>query len=122
MMAEKTDEAAARASADTLDVNEAAAMLKIAPRTVTELAHSGELPGCKIGISWVFLREALMHYLRQQTELQTRERRIKSGLEEKIAAGVVHETRRQRKRRTTNEVLREFGILPKAPNEETLDE
>jgi excisionase family DNA binding protein len=118
-MADKTDEAAARASADTLDVNEAAAMLKIAPRTVLELAHSGELPGCKIGISWVFLRDALTRYLWEQTKAQQRERQIKSGLEEKIAAGISHETRRQRKRRTTNEVLREFSALPEAPGKDT---
>lgn len=93
---------------DTLDVFEAAAMLKVAPGTVADLASSGELPGCKIGIAWVFLREALIRYLWEQTNAQQRERRIKSGLEEKIAAGTVHETRRQRKRRTTAEVLRAF--------------
>jgi len=93
-------------SPDTLDVFEAAEMLKVSPGTVVELAGQGELPGCKIGVSWVFLRDALKAYLWQQTEAQQRERRIKSGLEEKIAKGVAHETRR--KRRTTAETMRLF--------------
>lgn len=86
-------------SAETLDVQEAAAMLKCSPQTVLELAECGELPGCKIGIGWVFLRDAIKQYLWLQTQSQQAERRSKSGLDEKIARGIVHETRRQRRRK-----------------------
>jgi excisionase family DNA binding protein len=107
------------ASPDTLDLFEAAAMLKIAPTTVNELASNGELPGCKVGISWVFLRDALRDYLWRQTEAQQRERRIKSGLEEQMAKGVSHETRKQRSKRRTStaDVLRAFDGLPEPRGE-----
>jgi hypothetical protein len=67
--------------ASTLDLDAAAAFLKISPKTCQELAHSGELPGCKVGIAWVFLEEQLVRYLVELTEVQQRIRRETSGVE-----------------------------------------
>lgn len=38
----------------TLDIDEAAAFLKIHPVTLSEKAKAGEIAGAKIGRSWVF--------------------------------------------------------------------
>lgn len=84
---------------DTLDLMQAAAMLKISLATAQEMARAGELPGCKIGHSWVFLRDALRRYLWEQTEAQQRERRAQSGIDQKIAEGIPHTTRHQRRKK-----------------------
>ena len=85
--------------AETWDLAETAHVLKCSPQTLLELAESGEVPGCKVAVQWVFLREAITRYLWMQTEAQQSARRVKSGFDKKIAAGVVHETRRQRRRK-----------------------
>jgi excisionase family DNA binding protein len=59
---------------DTLNAAEAAAVLHADPETVLMLARKGELPGAKIGKSWVFLRSDVLEYLsnrvKQETELR----------------------------------------------------
>ena len=60
---------------ETLDIAEAAALLKVDTETVRQLAADGALYGAKIGRAWVFLREDLLEYLRQQTLDQTAKRR-----------------------------------------------
>lgn len=47
----------------TLDLNEAAAFLKMHPATLREKAHSGIIPGAKPGKQWVFLQSQLEAYL-----------------------------------------------------------
>lgn len=58
----------------TLDINECAEFLKIERTHALKLAGVGELPGAKIGKSWVFLEDDLADYLRAQVKLQSRER------------------------------------------------
>jgi excisionase family DNA binding protein len=96
---------------DTYDAQEAAMMLKCSLQTVLELAESGELPGCKIGIKWVFLRDELRRYLLLQTKAQQAERRAKSGADAREAQGVVHGTRRTRRRK--NQAIEAFDSLMK---------
>jgi excisionase family DNA binding protein len=58
----------------TLDLQEAAAMLKVHENTVLELVGSGEVPGAKIGRAWVFLDEDLLAYVRKQINQQSANR------------------------------------------------
>ena len=54
----------------TLNLEETARFLKVHIETVSRLAKTGQLPGAKIGRSWVFLEEDLIEYLREQVQLQ----------------------------------------------------
>jgi len=51
---------------DTLNLKEAASFLKIHPQTLRTRAIAGELPGAKIGKSWVFIKEDLAHVIRSR--------------------------------------------------------
>jgi Helix-turn-helix domain len=48
-------------------IHEAAAFLHIHPTTLAERARGGEIPGCKVGRSWVFMPELLVEYLRTKS-------------------------------------------------------
>jgi excisionase family DNA binding protein len=48
---------------DVLNLNEAAAMLRIRPRTLSGLAQTGEVPGRKLGKAWRFSRQGLDDWL-----------------------------------------------------------
>lgn len=67
---------------ETLDLSEAAALLKVDAETARQLAADGVLYGAKIGRSWVFLRDDLIEYLRQQTREQTATRRQEKPAEQ----------------------------------------
>lgn len=58
----------------TFDLDECAQFLKISSPAVFEMAIRGELPGARIGRSWVFLEEDLVEYVRIQVRCQRRER------------------------------------------------
>lgn len=60
---------------ETLGVVDAAGLLRAETSTVMQLARSGALPGTRIGKSWVFLREDVIAFLRQQIVTDTAERR-----------------------------------------------
>lgn len=54
------------ADADTVSVltaEEAAALLRVSPKTLLGLARDGELPGTKVGRAWRFLRADLINYV-----------------------------------------------------------
>ena len=51
------------AGVDILAADQAAALLRLHPRTVTRLADEGELPGRKIGGSWRFSRSQLISWI-----------------------------------------------------------
>jgi excisionase family DNA binding protein len=68
---------------DTLDVMGVAELLKASANTVYTMAERGELPGTKIGASWVFIRADMVEWLRQRIEADARERRARL-----LAAGV----------------------------------
>jgi excisionase family DNA binding protein len=50
----------------TLILQEAARLLKIHPVTLQEKARAGEIPGAKIGRSWVFVEIDLLAHIRSQ--------------------------------------------------------
>ncbi|ACO75605.1 helix-turn-helix domain-containing protein [Laribacter hongkongensis] len=60
---------------DTLDLQEAAELLKVSDETVREMARSGTILGAKVGVAWVFIKDDLMEFLRRETRRQTNERR-----------------------------------------------
>ncbi|WP_397536138.1 helix-turn-helix domain-containing protein [Roseateles sp.] len=47
----------------TLDLTEAAQLLKAHPKTVQKLAQRGAIPACKVGRSWVFVKDLLIQHL-----------------------------------------------------------
>jgi hypothetical protein len=51
---------------NTLTLNQAADFLKIHPQTLRTRALTGELPGAKIGKSWVFIEEDLAAAIRSR--------------------------------------------------------
>lgn len=48
----------------TLDLREAAQLLRMHPEEVRRRAKAGELPGAKVGRAWVFVDLDLVDYLR----------------------------------------------------------
>ncbi len=65
----------------TFDLDECAQFLKISSPAVFEMAMRGELPGARIGRSWVFLEADLVEYVRIQVRSQRRQRQ--AGLQGK---------------------------------------
>ena len=51
----------------TLDLAEAAALLKVHPKTLERLARVGTVPACKVGRAWVFLDDLLFDHLVTQS-------------------------------------------------------
>lgn len=60
---------------DTIGSEECADMLRCTVEQVEELARSGEIPGLKIGRSWLFMRNDLLAYLAEKAREEARERR-----------------------------------------------
>jgi len=60
---------------ETLGAEEAAALLHAECATVMQYARKGQLPGTRIGKSWVFLREDVIAFLRAQIAADTEARR-----------------------------------------------
>jgi hypothetical protein len=60
---------------ETLDLQGVATLFKAEPETIAQYARSGELPGTKMGKSWVFLREDALAFLRKRIVKETEERR-----------------------------------------------
>ena len=50
----------------TLDLKEAAALLKMHPQTVRRLAIKGELPAAKPGKCWLFVEDDLLAWVRSR--------------------------------------------------------
>lgn len=49
---------------DTLNLTEAAELLKVHPQTLRRKTIEGTIPGSKVGKSWVFIKEDLVNYIR----------------------------------------------------------
>ncbi len=96
---------------DILGVEEAAALLRAEASTIMQLARRGDLPGTRIGKSWVFLRGDVMAFLRQRIATDTEERRRLSS--KAIVASAVPSVRPSR--RTT------LPILPALPAKRLLE-
>ncbi|NDI85125.1 helix-turn-helix domain-containing protein [Undibacterium crateris] len=56
---------------DSLNIRQCADLLHVNESTVSEMAISGEIPGAKIGRAWVFLKEDVISYLRNEISKQT---------------------------------------------------
>ncbi len=54
----------------TLDLHAAAELLHIHPVTLRDKARAGEIPGAKIGKSWVFVEVDLIEHIRSQYSLR----------------------------------------------------
>ncbi|OHX15355.1 hypothetical protein BI343_03145 [Chromobacterium amazonense] len=63
---------------ETLNLDEAAELMNIGTETARELADIGVLPGCKVGVAWVFLRDDVLGYLRDEVRRQTNQRIAKA--------------------------------------------
>ena len=50
----------------TLDLSQAADLLKVSPVTLRKRAAAGTVPGYKPGKAWVFLEDEIMGYLRSK--------------------------------------------------------
>lgn len=86
---------------ETLSVAQAALLLHAENETVMQFARRGELPGARIGKSWVFIREDVLAFLRAriaQETLERRDHRVKAPL-------AIAVTLPARKRRTVLPVL-----------------
>ncbi|WP_407663546.1 helix-turn-helix domain-containing protein [Methylomonas albis] len=55
----------------TLDLQQAAELLRIHPVTLQSKAKAGEIPGAKIGKCWVFVEIDLIGYIRSQYSRRT---------------------------------------------------
>jgi len=62
---------------DVIGSDECAAMLRCTPEQVEELARAGEIPGLKMGRSWLFVRADLLAYLAEKARAEAQERRAK---------------------------------------------
>lgn len=60
---------------ETLGIEEVATLLRAESETVMLYARRGELPGARIGKSWVFLRDDVLSFLRDQIAADTDARR-----------------------------------------------
>ena len=58
----------------TLNLSEAADVLKVHENRVQEWAAMGIIPGAKIGRAWVFIDEDLFGFVRQQIKTQSASR------------------------------------------------
>ena len=70
---------------ETLDMTEAAELLKISASLMQELASTGVVIGARVGKGWVFIRQDLMDYLRAETRRQTNERRAAQEADKALA-------------------------------------
>lgn len=102
-------DAATMSADETLNVDQAATLLHAENETVMQFARRGELPGTRIGKSWVFIREDVLTFLRLRIAQDTLERRHQHA---KSPLAIAME-RPKRKRHTELPVL---PALPKSRN------
>lgn len=62
---------------ETIDSEACATLLHCTPEQIEELARAGEIPGLKLGRSWLFVRADLLAYLAEKARLEAQERRAK---------------------------------------------
>ena len=62
---------------DTIDSEACATLLHCTSEQIEELARAGEIPGLKLGRSWLFVRADLLAYLAEKARLEAQERRAK---------------------------------------------
>ena len=73
----------------TLNLQEAAAFLRLHPEELRKRAKAGRIPGAKVGRSWVFVDEDLASYLRSLYGRPRQALQVTSPKEEKCHLGKV---------------------------------
>jgi excisionase family DNA binding protein len=66
-------------TAETLNLEDTADLLKAEADTIMQLARAGKLPGAKIGKAWVFMRSDVLAFLRKEIDESTAVRRSKTA-------------------------------------------
>lgn len=98
---------------DTLNAVDAAAVLHADPETVLLLARKGDLPGAKIGKSWVFLRSDVLEYLSNRVKRETEQRRMACASSAPVAVLAMKSPSRRRR------MLPALPTLPTIPAAES---
>ncbi|KQQ40046.1 hypothetical protein ASF61_04400 [Duganella sp. Leaf126] len=98
---------------DTFNALGAATLLHADVETVLALARKGELPGTKIGKSWVFLRTDILDFLRERVRHDTAQRLQSQRAASPAPAALLVPRPASRKRR-------ELPVLPLLPEPPTL--
>jgi excisionase family DNA binding protein len=80
----------------SFDVSSCADFLNVHANTILTLAASGELPGAKIGRSWVFLEDDVVGYVRKTIAAQADQR----AANEKVKPILSRRTRKSRRNPT----------------------
>lgn len=93
---------------EILNTIEVAELVHAEPSTVANLALRGELPSTSIGRGYIFLRDDVMHYVREKIERDTAERRDKRNPH---MAGIVAEIM-QPQHRQRGPKARPLPVLP----------
>lgn len=63
---------------ETIDLDAAAGMLFMQPASVRKKAARGEIPGAKVGRSWIFIKSDLLAHIRKLTETHQGEQTTKA--------------------------------------------
>lgn len=63
----------------TVDINGAADMMKVHPKTVLDLISGGVLPAARVGRAYVMLTKDVMDHIQQQIMHQTAKRLVAKG-------------------------------------------
>ena len=84
-------------TSETLHIAEAAALLHADAETVMQFARRGELPGARIGRSWVFLREDVIAFLKAKIATETEARRRRSETVPALAVAIAVSAGRRRR-------------------------
>jgi excisionase family DNA binding protein len=71
---------------ETINLEQAAALMYAETDKIMQLARTGELPGVKIGKSWCFMRSDVIKFLREKIDAATKDRREESH---KQAVGII---------------------------------
>ncbi len=62
---------------DTIDATQCAELLLCTPEQVEALARDGDIPGLKLGRSWLFIRADLLAYLAERARAEAQDRRAR---------------------------------------------
>lgn len=62
---------------DTIGSEDCSRILRCTPEQVEELARAGEIPGLKLGRSWLFVRADLLLFLAEKAREEAQQRRAK---------------------------------------------
>ena len=82
---------------ETITADQCADLLRCTANQVEELTRKGELPGIKIGRSWIYVKADLLDYLAERARSEAAERRLDiQGQVNKASANVTPQIRPRR--------------------------